>query len=58
MWAVPEPKDILRKQEVDSEKLNLVSDGCNLSSASVFVNQLLLFFFFGIIQFYGWCLFF
>lgn len=36
MWTVHEPKGILRENEVENEKLKLVSDGCDLRSVSVF----------------------
>lgn len=35
MWAVHEPKGILRENEVENEKLKVVSDGCDLRSVSV-----------------------
>lgn len=37
MWTVPEVKDISRTTNIEDEKLNLVSEGCDSTIVSTFV---------------------
>lgn len=37
MWTVPEVKGISRTTKIEDEKLNLVSEGCDSTIVSIFV---------------------